>query len=108
MTMKLQNEYEYATQMATSKVTDEALYEHAMNIAHTGASGIKKLDVRIANDLKYATMPVNVICDWYAKYNCNDNHITTLYKRILKEHYPKTWDAVDGLSNLGKIRNNRG
>lgn len=27
------------------------------------------------------------ICEWYDKYNCNDDHITTLAKRALKEVY---------------------
>lgn len=92
MTMKLQNEYEYATNMAVGKVTDEELYNHVKRVVEQGK--YNHLDVRIAHDLKFATMPSSTVCEWYDKYDCNDDHITTLYRRIIKERYPTTWGSI--------------
>ena len=39
-------------------------------------------------------MPLATVCEWYDKYDCNDEHITELYKRIIKENYPMTWEAI--------------
>ena len=90
--MKLQAEYEHAKTIALEKVNDEILYNHTYSIIQCGQ--YKNLEVRIAHDLKNVTMPVKTVCSWYDKYDCNDNHITTLYKRILKNNYPKTWILI--------------
>jgi hypothetical protein len=52
------------------------------------AGGYKDLETRIAWDLLYATKGTAWICELYSKYNCNDNHITTLAKRALEQVYP--------------------
>lgn len=36
------------------------------------------------NDFETRFTPSKTICAWYKKYNCNDNHITTLAKTALK------------------------
>lgn len=49
------------------------------------ASGdYKDFETRLAWDCLRLTVPSSTICEWYDKYNCNDNHITTLAKTALK------------------------
>lgn len=96
--MKLRQEYEYATNMATGKITDEELYNHVLRVVKDGH--YNHLDVRIAHDVKFATMPSSTICEWYDKYDCNDDHITTLYKQVLKNNYPKSWETIQYIMNL--------
>lgn len=96
--MKLKSEYEYAVNMATSKFTDEELYQHVLRVIKNGR--YNHLDVRIAHDLKYATMPSSIICKWYDKYNCNDDHITTLYKKVIKDNYPMTWETIVSIQSI--------
>ena len=52
------------------------------------AGNYKDLETRIAWDLLYATKGTAWICELYAKYDCNDDHITTLAKRALRQVYP--------------------
>lgn len=92
MTMKLQNEYEYAKQMAVNKITDEELYNYTLQLKHHRY--VHHLDVKVIHELRYVTMPLATVCEWYDKYDCNDEHITELYKRIIKENYPMTWEAI--------------
>ncbi len=47
----------------------------------------KDLEVRIAWDCLRAVMGTKWICNLYDRYNCNDNHITTLAKKALKTVY---------------------
>lgn len=49
----------------------------------------KDLETRIAWDLLYATKGTRWICELYSKYDCNDDHITTLAKQALRQVYPK-------------------
>ena len=95
--MKLRQEYEYATNMATGKITDEELYNHVLRVVKDGH--YNHLDVRIAHDVKFATMPSSTICEWYDKYGCNDDHVTTLYKQVLKNNYPKSWETIQYIMN---------
>lgn len=44
----------------------------------------KDFGTRLAWDCIHATIPSETVCDWYDKYNCNDNHITTAAKAALK------------------------
>ena len=90
--MKLKGEYEYAKALATGKVTDTDLYNHVLRVLKEGK--YNHLDVRIAHDLKFATMSSATIVMWYDKYGCTDDHITTLYKRIIKNNYPMTWETI--------------
>lgn len=45
----------------------------------------KRLNVRIALDIMYCVIGPSKMCDWYRKYDCNDDHITTLALRCLRE-----------------------
>lgn len=52
------------------------------------AGGYNDLETRIAWDLLRATKGTAWICELYSKYNCNDEHITTLAKHALEQVYP--------------------
>lgn len=41
-------------------------------------------ETRLAWDCLRMTVPSSTICEWYEKYGCNDDHITTLVKKALK------------------------
>ncbi len=58
------------------------LEEYAEQLKATG--NFKDFETRLAWDCLRATVPVEVRCSWYEKYNCNDDHITTLAKKALK------------------------
>lgn len=45
----------------------------------------KRLNVRIAWDIMYWRIGTSKMCDWYRKYDCNDDHITTLALRCLRD-----------------------
>jgi len=46
--------------------------------------GFNNFETRLAWDCLHATIPSSTVCEWYEKYDCNDNHITTLVKTALK------------------------
>ena len=41
--------------------------------------------VRFANDIKYAILTPNELCEWYDKYQCTDKHITNLMVTACKQ-----------------------
>lgn len=45
----------------------------------------KRLNVRIALDIMRWRIGTSRMCDWYRKYGCNDEHITTLALRCMSE-----------------------
>lgn len=45
----------------------------------------KRLNVRIALDIMRWRIGTSKMCDWYRKYDCNDDHITTLSLRCLRD-----------------------
>ena len=45
----------------------------------------KRLNVRIAWDIMRWRIGTSRMCDWYRKYDCNDDHITTLALRCMSE-----------------------
>lgn len=44
----------------------------------------KDYETRLAWDCLHMTVSTDTICEWYNKYNCTDDHITTLAKKALK------------------------
>lgn len=48
----------------------------------------KDFETRISWDILYATKGPTWICELYSKYDCNDNHISTLAKQALRRVYP--------------------
>ena len=50
------------------------------------ASGnYNKFEVRFAWEVCHAVFSIKEICKWYDKYNCNDDHITSLFKAGCKK-----------------------
>lgn len=58
------------------------LETYAANLKKSGA--YNDFETRLAWDCLRATVPSGTICEWYDKYDCNDDHITTLVKKALK------------------------
>ena len=44
-----------------------------------------KFEVRFAWEVCHAAFSTKEICKWYDEYNCNDNHITSLFKAACRE-----------------------
>lgn len=61
----------------------EKLKNHIQVVKEYG--GYKSLNVRIAWDIMYWRIGSSKMCDWYRKYECNDDHITTLALRCLRD-----------------------
>lgn len=90
--MKLQDVYKDVTEVVTSKIEPTVLWHHTNNIIASGR--YKDLATRIAHDVKFVTIPPSEVCRWYDEYDCNDTHITTLFKKVLKESYPDVWELI--------------
>lgn len=58
------------------------LETYAANLKKSGA--YDDFETRLAWDCLRSTVPSSTICEWYEKYGCTDNHITTLAKTALK------------------------
>lgn len=78
--MKLRNELPYIRERF-SMISD--LYAYAICLKASG--DYKNFGTRLAWDCIHASIPTKVICSWYDKYKCNDDHITTAAKAVLKE-----------------------
>ena len=59
------------------------LREYAENLRKSGE--YNDFETRLGWDCLKMTVPSDTICGWYNKYDCNDNHITTLVKAALKK-----------------------
>lgn len=90
--MKLQDIYEQVTEIVTNKIEPVSLMNYTNNIIMYGH--YKDLATRIAHDVKFVTIPASEVCRWYNEYDCNDTHITTLFKKVLKESYPDVWELI--------------
>lgn len=55
---------------------------YAANLKKSGA--YDDFETRLAWDCLRATISTETVCDWYRKYECTDDHITTLVKKALK------------------------
>ena len=58
------------------------LEEYAAQLKKCG--DYKDFETRLAWDCLRMTVSTDTICEWYNKYNCTDDHITTLVKKALK------------------------
>lgn len=58
------------------------LETYAANLKKSGA--YNDFETRLAWDCLRATVPSSTVCEWYDKYDCNDDHITTIVKKALK------------------------
>ena len=77
--MKLANELDFVVEKFKQI---NCLEEYAVNLKKYGL--YKDFETRLAWDCLRMTIPSNTICEWYEKYGCNDDHITTLAKKALK------------------------
>jgi hypothetical protein len=77
--MKLANELNYVVEQF-QKITD--IEEYATYLKEHGK--YNDFETRLAWDCLRKAVPVEVRCSWYEKYDCTDDHITTLVKKALK------------------------
>ena len=77
--MKLQPELDFVVEKFKQI---KNLEEYAELLKATGK--YNDFETRLAWDCLRKTIPAITICEWYEKYGCNDNHITTLAKTALK------------------------
>ena len=78
--MKLKSEIHYVTERF-SKIKN--LQEYAVSLKANG--NYNDFGTRLAWDCIRATIPIETVCDWFDKYNCHDDHITTAAKAVLRE-----------------------
>ena len=61
----------------------EKLKNHIQAVKESGEH--KRLNFRIAWDIMRWRIGTSRMCDWYRKYECNDDHITTLALHCMRE-----------------------
>ena len=61
----------------------DKLKKHIKAVKESGE--YKMLNVRIAWDIMRWRIGTSRMCDWYMKYDCDDDHITTLALRCMRE-----------------------
>lgn len=79
--IKLQNEFEFVKTKFAERLED--IKDYAPKLKESG--GYKDFEVRLAWDCLIAFIGAKTLRNWYYKYDCNDKHITTLGKKVLKE-----------------------
>lgn len=77
--MKLQPELDFVVEKFKQI---RNLEEYAAKLKEYGK--YKDYETRLAWDCLRMTVSTDTICEWYNKYNCTDDHITTLVKKALK------------------------
>lgn len=77
--MKLQPELDFVVKKFKQIRNFE---EYAEKLKNYGI--YKDYETRLAWDCLHMTVPPSTICEWYDKYDCTDEHITTLVKKALK------------------------
>ena len=90
--MKLKAIYDEAEKRVVSRLEEAVLIEHIEALVKSGK--YKDLTIRIPWDIINAGFSAREVCSWYEKYDCNDNHITTLFRQIIKRNYPKAWSMI--------------
>jgi hypothetical protein len=65
------------------ELVKDQIPEYAEQLKATGR--YEDFTTRLAWDCLHFTFRSNEICNWYAKHDCNDTHITTIAKKALKE-----------------------
>ena len=90
--MKLNGIYKDVANRVTTGITEDRLIDYINTIVE--GNNYKNLSTRVASGVQMVTFSPAEICDWYDKYNCNDSHITTLFKKVIRENYPKAWEII--------------
>lgn len=98
--MKLKAIYDEVEQRVTEKIDAKMLEDYIREVAMQG--DYKDLTVRIPNDVKITVFKASEVCEWYDKYGCNDNHITTLFRKIIQENYREAWRLIIAFSKSTK------
>ena len=87
--MKLQSELKGLISNLKSKVTEESINKHIEAVR----SECKSLRVRVIYDVcRYACGGSVVMCEWYDKYNCHDEHIKTLFFAAFREVFSSIYE----------------
>ena len=85
--MKLQSEFKNAVEMTRrfiEKHGEDKVRAYMEEVKKSG--NYKNYEVRIANDIvKFYAIGCDTVCEWYDKYQCNDDHISTLCIKVMKE-----------------------
>lgn len=81
--MKLKDEIPYVTERMRDLASTHDLAKYVEDVREEG--GYKILRNRIAWDLIRAACKPAYLCGLYAKYNCDDSHITTLALRCMDD-----------------------
>lgn len=63
------------------------VYKYAISLKKSG--NYNDFLTRLAWDIARATVKTSNICELYEKYNCNDTHLTTLFKTALLQVFPE-------------------
>jgi hypothetical protein len=92
--MKLNGIYNKVAARVKTSVKEENLIDYIKEIETTGR--YNNLTVRVVNDIKNILFSPKEVCSWYDEYNCNDNHVTTLFKKVVRENYPNAWKIMEG------------
>jgi hypothetical protein len=79
--MKLQNEFETVKKRFADNL--EKIKDYAPRLKANG--DYNDFEKRLTFDCLRAFIGTQTMCEWYDKYECNDNHIYTLGKKALKE-----------------------
>lgn len=80
MEMKLKSEIPFIRE-SFNKITN--IPKYAVSLKANG--NYKDFGTRLAWDCIHATIPSEIVCGWYDKYSCHDDHITTAAKSVLRE-----------------------
>lgn len=79
--MKLKNEL--PTIRAAFEPHAQRIKQYAEKLRANGQ--YKDFETRLAWECLHAFIGTEGICNWYEKYNCSDNHITTAARAVLRE-----------------------
>lgn len=79
--MKLKKEFNFVYGVFEQNI--DKIREYAPELKASG--DYKDFEKRLTFDCMRAFVGTETMCDWYKKYDCNDGHIYTLGKIVLKE-----------------------
>lgn len=89
--MKLKKEYNYIIEMF-KKINPEKLYNYAIELKKS--KNYNNFEIRLCWDIARACIPCEVLCSFYDKYNCNDSHKTTIFKKAMHEVFPDVKNLI--------------
>ena len=81
--MKLKNILPIAIQRFEELKKHSNVIEYREKLRKFG--NYNQFDVRFAWDVGHAVFTTKEICNWYDEYECNDDHITSLFKAACKK-----------------------